>query len=553
MSIYRTSPKHYQSIQSEQKFNIDEQWKQKYELLQQQFSKMREKYEVELLQLTKELQELMRVVDNVELNKQADIIKNKTIIENKLQEEYKNRLQSQKLLNEQSKQQIEQYKIQIEELQFNINELQQKLLRQKIDDDRNISDLLNENFDLRKQVQNKEIEKQNELKTLQNYLQNQQELIVQNLNKQKQSSNVIVENELLQLKKLIEVKNQEISSLMIQNQKLRTSFQSEIQELNKEIIQMQDKILQQEQQSRFKQETIKSQKIEENLKNQSVIKNNYDQILQTLEQENLELKDIINNNSLEQQKLQELSLKNRDHYDNQIRQALINIQLLETELSVEKESRFQEVSDLNRLRELDYFQQNDLIEKLRDEVQFLQKEIELLKGSLNDKQKQQESGSSQHLLQFQQTTQLQQQIEILQQEQQIEQKELEDVRMRQQQLMRDRANKQEIQIEKLLNQQKQLELTQEQVNQQNSLLQITIDGLKEENKSLNIQVQQHQLLQIQIDQEMLIRQKQFVDKMQNNLDFQVQQIKSAMNTQVNILEEENKTLRYILDQRKHQE
>ena len=44
----------------------------------------------------------MRVVDNVELNKQAEIIKNKVLfffnfktnIENKLQEEYKNRLQS---------------------------------------------------------------------------------------------------------------------------------------------------------------------------------------------------------------------------------------------------------------------------------------------------------------------------------------------------------------------------------------------------------------------------------------------------------------------------
>ena len=44
----------------------------------------------------------MRVVDNVELNKQAEIIKNKVLfliifktnIENKLQEEYRNRLQS---------------------------------------------------------------------------------------------------------------------------------------------------------------------------------------------------------------------------------------------------------------------------------------------------------------------------------------------------------------------------------------------------------------------------------------------------------------------------
>ena len=43
---------------------------------------MREKYEVELLQLTKELQELMRVVDNVELNKQAEIIKNKVFLIN---------------------------------------------------------------------------------------------------------------------------------------------------------------------------------------------------------------------------------------------------------------------------------------------------------------------------------------------------------------------------------------------------------------------------------------------------------------------------------------
>ncbi|KAM3132366.1 hypothetical protein pb186bvf_015466 [Paramecium bursaria] len=254
------------SKQLAQKRNESELWKQKYENQLQQMMQVKSNYELELQQLSHEVNRLLEKIDEFE---RFDYLKDQIMDKNQ-----------------------------------EIEDLTSKLQRVKVDDDAEIQRLMRENENLRHKINQIELDRQKELEQLRFKLEGYHSQTLDNLRKTYQNQITVVESEIDKFRSLIEIKNSEIETLLQQNLKIKQNYENQVNEMGQQM----------NKQEIFHKEQINMLQQQIHNENQHIISQynkNHENTIQSLEKEIKALTIQLEN------KMKEIQQINRDKYDQQ--------------------------------------------------------------------------------------------------------------------------------------------------------------------------------------------------------------------------------------------
>ncbi|CAD8066957.1 unnamed protein product [Paramecium primaurelia] len=500
-----------------QKRSEAELWKQKYEQQLSSTMQMRNNYELELQQLSKEVQRLLDKID---------------------QFEYEKRLNDKQLVRET-----------LQDKDLEIDDLVSKLQRMRLEHENESQRLLNENDNLRHKINQIELDRQKELEQMRFKIETFHSQNLDNLRKTHQSQISVVESEIDKLRGLLEIKNNEIETLLQQNMKLKASYENQINELNAQFDGQKSKYQKQEIIHRDQLNQLQQQLLDEQKFSMQSLSKNYEQSIFTLEKEivnhqkkndNLskEIQELINEKTQLERQCELLRkdneiLKQRLTQIEQIKQK--DLQYMESELLQTKQSQI-EVENV-------YKQQ---VVKLENELQ-IQTEKEIVKNKEVETQiqqfiliKQALEEDLQHLRQ--QNLTLNEQIKELEKIATFEQEEWKVKLQQNEYMLKDKIRNLENKVD-LLNQElrKQKELTDSQIRQ----------IPEREFKALIEEIEQLKTRQVLQERDKLKEREDLRTKLEQSHHYQIENLKAAFNTQIRILEQENKDSKNIITQKEN--
>lgn len=197
-------------------------------------------------------------------------------IESQSNQDFENLKKATNLQIEIGESQIRKLRDHIEEQNNELSEMQQKLLRQKAEDDGQIERLIKENELLRVKSAHQEQEKQRELEMMNDNLSNYSQEQIQLLKHEFARQSDVQHSEIEKLKGLLEIKNAEIETLLQQNQRNKALYEDEIADLRAEIHLLKQKMVEQERQARTNLEQLQRDLLIQHQKEQEALKNFYE-------------------------------------------------------------------------------------------------------------------------------------------------------------------------------------------------------------------------------------------------------------------------------------
>ncbi|CAD8110543.1 unnamed protein product [Paramecium primaurelia] len=536
-------------------------WKSKYENQLQQILQMKSNYEFEIKQLNAELQKLGAVLSQAEAERQRQLVGISGQIESQSNQDFENLKKASNLQIEISESQIRKLRDHIEEQNNEISDLQQKILRQKTEDDIQIERLLKENELLRVKIQQQESEKQRELEHMNDNLNNFSQQQIQLLKHEFARQSDVQQCEIDKLKGLLEIKNAEIETLLGQNVKNKQMFEDQINDLRTEIQILKQKLLDQERQARMILETSLKDQQNQHQRDQDTLKSYYQTQISNLEKEINDLKGIIEHKN---QQIQ-IQIEEKNIQRQQLEQLIIDLRReIENQKLITFEQEKQKNNEINELD--DQFQKstallNENIDQQKLQILFLEGEIERLKEMLSQKTKDQESLIAQFNLHKRQLEddirRLKDEIHSLKQEilsiTSSKNQEIQDLQSKNDRVTiqyRDKLRQSDISQEQQLLEIKRLREALSVKEQDNENLANQKNLLDKDLRRARDEIEQFKQRQLALEKEKFTQLEDLKNKLEASNSYQISNLKAAYNTQINVLTEENVHLKQQIDQRR---
>ncbi|KAM3140370.1 hypothetical protein pb186bvf_007530 [Paramecium bursaria] len=536
-------------------------WKSKYENQMQQILQIKQNYEYEIRNLNAEIQKLQHLLSQSDYQNQKHIIGIQGQLESQNNVEIENLKKASSLQIEIAESQIRKLKDHIDDQNNHINELQSKLLRQKGEDDSAIERLLKENELLRIKSIQQDAEKQRELELLNDNLNSftDQQLQVLKLEFARQAD--VMQSEIDKLKGLLEIKNTEIETLMLQNQKNKNLYEDQISDLRAEIQDLKNKIIDIDRQHRQQLEFQQKDLLKAHQRDVDALKSFYNEQLANLERDNNNLKGIIDHKN-EQIQIQ-IDEKNqlRAQLDQQVldlRRDLENQKIQTYEIERQKNAEIVELDDqFQKAQAL----ANDTMDQQKMQIIFLEGEIEKLKDLIVQKTKELDSYIAQFSLAKRtyedDIRRLKDEIHLIKQEsmQQLSSKntEIQDLSSKIEKtttMYRDKIRQADIQSEQQIIEIKRLresinvrDQEIDNLSNQRSILDKDLKRAREE-----VELFKNRILLI--EKEKCQQLEDLKIKLEQSNQYQISNLKTAYNTQVSVLNQENQQLKQQLENRR---
>ncbi|CAK66170.1 unnamed protein product (macronuclear) [Paramecium tetraurelia] len=536
-------------------------WKSKYENQLQQILQMKSNYEFEIKQLNAELQKLGAVLSQAEAERQRQLVGISGQIESQSNQDFENLKKAANLQTEISESQIRKLRDHIEEQNNEISDLQQKILRQKTEDDIQIERLLKENELLRVKIHQQESEKQRELEHLNDNLNNFSQQQIQLLKHEFARQSDVQQCEIDKLKGLLEIKNAEIETLLGQNAKNKQMFEDQINDLRTEIQILKQKLLDQERQARLILETSLKDQQNQHQRDQDTLKTYYQTQINNLEKEINDLKGIIEHKN---QQIQ-IQIDEKNIQRQQLEQLIIDLRReIENQKLITFEQEKQKNNEINELD--DQFQKstallNENIDQQKLQILFLEGEIERLKEMLSQKTKDQESLIAQFNLHKRQLEddirRLKDEIHSLKQEilsiTSSKNQEIQDLQSKNDRVTiqyREKLRQSDISSEQQLLEIKRLREALSVKEQDNENLANQRNLLDKDLRRARDDIEQFKQRQLALEKEKFTQLEDLKNKLEASNSYQISNLKAAYNTQISVLTEENAHLKQQIDQRR---
>ncbi|CAK82652.1 unnamed protein product (macronuclear) [Paramecium tetraurelia] len=536
-------------------------WKSKYENQLQQILQMKSNYEFEIKQLNAELQKLGAVLSQAEAERQRQLVGISGQIESQSNQDFENLKKATNLQIEISESQIRKLRDHIDEQNNEISDLQQKILRQKTEDDIQIERLLKENELLRVKIHQQESEKQRELEHMNDNLNNFSQQQIQLLKHEFARQSDVQQSEIDKLKGLLEIKNAEIETLLGQNAKNKQMFEDQINDLRTEIQILKQKLLDQERQARVILESSLKDQQHQHQRDQETLKSYYQTQIINLEKEINDLKGIIEHKN---QQIQ-IQIEEKNLQRQQLEQLIVDLRReIENQKLITFEQEKQKNNEINELD--DQFQKstsllNENIDQQKLQILFLEGEIEKLKEMLSQKTKDQESLIAQFNLHKRQLEddirRLKDEIHSLKQEilsiTSSKNQEIQDLQSKNDRVTiqyREKLRQSDISQEQQLLEIKRLRETLSVKEQENENLANQRNLLDKDLKRARDEIEQFKQRQLALEREKFTQLEDLKNKLEASNSYQISNLKAAYNTQISVLTEENVHLKQQIDQRR---
>ncbi|CAD8082592.1 unnamed protein product [Paramecium sonneborni] len=532
-----------------QRKSESEMWKQKYEAQMGSLMQIRQNYETEIKALTLEVQKANARNSALDQEKNRIISDQRNVADNQtiqVQETFKRSNSSQADMYEA---QLKKLRDMLEDRTLQVAQLQSQIERQKIEFQDSQLRLMNEIDITKSRLSAIQIDHQNELLAQKQKLELYQETNLRNQQTAHENQQDVQVSEIVKLKNLLEIKAQEIETLINQNQKLKIQSESDISGLRIEIEILRRQILSNEQ--LHQQENHNIQTNLDNIHNNDTtsLKMTHENQLKALHQEILKLKEIIDHKNQDIQKLVVEKQQQKDYYDGEIQRLINTIEDQKRKAILLENEKNREIADQHARIERLTIQYENMQIDLQKQIQLLSQEIINLKNLLDHKNQE----IQQNLKNYSQIKlEFEDKLRNLQNE-------LELVKLRS--FETEKSKFQEIQDLKSLikdidtqNREKQKQLEQ-QIDHQKYEIQKTFDMYNnklKECENLTIQRNNAELIQKRIQDE----NDKLIDKLHNfeqekNLEidelrlkmdsgaaYQFENLKSAYNTQVGLLSDQ---------------
>ncbi|CAD8123175.1 unnamed protein product [Paramecium sonneborni] len=536
-------------------------WKSKYENQLQQILQMKSNYEFEIKQLNAELQKIGAVLSQAEAERQRQLVGISGQIESQSNQDFENLKKATNLQIEISESQIRKLRDHIDEQNNEISDLQQKILRQKTEDDIQIERLLKENELLRVKIHQQESEKQRELEHLNDNLNNFSQQQIQLLKHEFARQSDVQQSEIDKLKGLLEIKNAEIETLLGQNVKNKQMFEDQINDLRTEIQILKQKLIDQERQARMILETSLKDQQNQHQRDQDTLKSYYQTQIINLEKEINDLKGIIEHKN---QQIQ-IQIEEKNIQRQQLEQLIIDLRReIENQKMITFEQEKQKNNEINELD--DQFQKstsllNENIDQQKLQILFLEGEIEKLKEMLSQKTKDQESLIAQFNLHKRQLEddirRLKDEIHSLKQEilsiTSSKNQEIQDLQSKNDRVTiqyREKLRQSDISQEQQLLEIKRLREALSVKEQDNENLANQRNLLDKDLRRARDEIEQFKQRQLALEKEKFTQLEDLKNKLEASNSYQISNLKNAYNTQISVLREENEQLKQQMGQRK---
>ncbi|CAD8121506.1 unnamed protein product [Paramecium sonneborni] len=536
-------------------------WKSKYENQLQQILQMKSNYEFEIKQLNAELQKIGAVLSQAEAERQRQLVGISGQIESQSNQDFENLKKATNLQIEISESQIRKLRDHIDEQNNEISDLQQKILRQKTEDDIQIERLLKENELLRVKIHQQESEKQRELEHLNDNLNNFSQQQIQLLKHEFARQSDVQQSEIDKLKGLLEIKNAEIETLLGQNAKNKQMFEDQINDLRTEIQILKQKLIDQERQARMILETSLKDQQNQHQRDQDTLKSYYQTQIVNLEKEINDLKGIIEHKN---QQIQ-IQIEEKNIQRQQLEQLIIDLRReIENQKMITFEQEKQKNNEINELD--DQFQKstsllNENIDQQKLQILFLEGEIEKLKEMLSQKTKDQESLIAQFNLHKRQLEddirRLKDEIHSLKQEilqiTSAKNQEIQDLQSKNDRVTiqyREKLRQSDISQEQQLLEIKRLREALSVKEQDNENLANQRNLLDKDLRRARDEIEQFKQRQLALEKEKFTQLEDLKNKLEASNSYQISNLKNAYNTQISVLREENEQLKQQMGQRK---
>ncbi|CAD8207449.1 unnamed protein product [Paramecium pentaurelia] len=544
-----------------------ELWKSKYEQQLNSAVQLKAQYELDLKKLSNELKLLEERNNLLEKERSQEVEATKTNFSIQNEQQKHNYLTQIDMLQNQVRK-LREYADMRDKEMDNLELKFNQILQEK---EYFENQLLKENDILRNRLQDQEREFSLDV----NSLRQKQDIIyqgqIENLKKQYSTQSEIMDSEIEKLKGLLDIKNTEIETLLLQNKRMRTNFEEETQTIRTQFEILEQKMIKNEQKNLEEQQNVEKNLIIQHEKNIEKQKSDFINQIQILEKQINHQKNQILEQQNQLNELQKYSqqLLQSNQKDQEKSQIIINNQKKEIlQQSEEYQSQIQKNYkdyELQKVELINYNQQQQaLMNQLQQQIQSLNQIIEL-------KEKQYETT----LIQFKQLNnqsynkliqvsneneqikiQSQKYIEELEEQVQIQKEQNSEQEQQlislQSTLQREKMNA-ERQIKNLQQQNREKDQTIEQLRIQIQTKELNIHKLQSElqdttNTLSNLLEEEknkteQEIQQLQISQnEELANTKKKLNQKENSMKSELVQLKSELQTQQTLNSELNKKL-----------
>ncbi|CAD8096761.1 unnamed protein product [Paramecium primaurelia] len=357
-----------------------ELWKSKYEQQLNSAVQLKAQYELDLRKLSNELKMLEERNAILEKERSHEVEATKTNFSIQNEQQRHSYLTQIDLLENQLRKLREYAEIRDKE----IYELETKLTKVLQDREYVETKLLKDNDLYRIKLQEQERDNQIEMNNLRQKLDILNQGQLDNIKNQYMAQSEILDDEIEKLKGLLDIKNEEIKTLIDQNERLRTNYEKEIETITLQFHVLKEKMFENEQ--RFQEE---SQQMENNLRSQheigvETLQSHHQNSCQILENQIIHLKGQVLEQTKQLEELQKIrqQLLQNNLQDQENSQNIINN--LKKEI-LDQQNRYQDQIlqnyqdyDLQKKELLNYNQQQqEFNQQLQQQIQNLNQIIEL--------------------------------------------------------------------------------------------------------------------------------------------------------------------------------
>ncbi|CAD8108070.1 unnamed protein product [Paramecium sonneborni] len=357
-----------------------ELWKSKYEQQLNSAVQLKAQYELDLRKLSNELKLLEERNSILEKERSHEVEATKTNFSIQNEQQRHSYLHQIDLLENQLRKLREYADIRDKE----IYELETKLTKVLQDREYVETKLLKDNDLYRTKLQEQERDNQIEMNNLRQKLDILNQGQLDNIKNQYMAQAEILDDEIEKLKGLLEIKNEEIKTLIDQNERLRTNYEKEIETITLQFHILKEKMFENEQ--RFQEE---SQQMENDLRNQhqigvEALQQHHQNSNQILENQILHLKGQVLEQTKQLEELQKIrqqllqaNLQDQDNAQNIINNLKKEILDLQNRYQDQIQKNYQDY-DIQKKELLNYNQQQQEYNlQLQQQIQNLNQIIEL--------------------------------------------------------------------------------------------------------------------------------------------------------------------------------
>ncbi|CAD8107574.1 unnamed protein product [Paramecium sonneborni] len=544
-----------------------ELWKSKYEQQLNSAVQLKAQYELDLRKLSNELKLLEERNSILEKERSHEVEATKTNFSIQNEQQRHSYLTQIDMLENQLRKLREYADIRDKE----IYELETKLTKVLQDREYVETKLLKDNDLYRSKLQEQERDNQIEMNNLRQKLDILNQGQLDNIKNQYMAQAEILDDEIGKLKGLLEIKNEEIKTLIDQNERLRANYEKEIETITLQFNVLKEKMFENEQ--RFQEE---SQQMENDLRTQhqialETLKQHHQNSNQILENQILHLKgqvqeqtkqleelqkirqqllqanlqdqenaqNIINNLKKEildqQNRYQDQIQKNYQDYDIQ-KKELLNYNQQQLEFNQQLQQQIQNLNQIIELKESQYettlVQFKNMNDQLINKLNDLYRENEQIKTKFNVTVSEQEDQLNRQLKQIkQQEHKLQQQSSSYQRDKQNAERQINNLQ---------NQNRQKEQL--IAELKAQLKATEENIQKIENELQETKNTCQTQFEEQKYNYEQEiEQIQVQKNEDLMSTKKSFEEK-ENSLNLELIQLKGDFQTQQTLNQDLNQKL-----------